>query len=540
MGTQNTKLYRIRIQVIAQAALVVVALLFNYLAKSSETARFLESFRPGLQRLFYANEREEFSKVLFTLHEAIQGAVVAHSLDGTLLVDFGSRPFLSAKHSVTLGLTPGSADASIAFYTGWVSFDPLHCFAWLILALGLFAFLNILFKEQNRRHQSDIQIERFSAVALTVAGLVHDIRRPFALVSVLLDTLKSLDSKVELLALVARGAPEIKRAAQGVESMLNDVLSISRGDSDRAIALTEQSIQQVFHGSLVTVLQSAKGHDFAIETEIATDLCLMIDVDRISRVLGNLIWNAVQAMDSHGKLILRAKAAQINSSHWIEVAVANTGSYIPPESQTRLFDAFFTKGKEGGTGLGLAIAKRWVEAHGGTISCRSVKNPNFPTGYVEFVMTLPAAPANRNLGVPQLHKRSRQYAVSATSGTGDVQVAVEESRRGGQLRVAFVDDSLVMRLSWKAALGNHVALTLFKFPREIQSSGMDFDVIVTDMRFDTTSDDGVTVARWARSELPAAKVIVCSADNQVDMSYFDGSIEKERLPTLAWIESLNS
>ncbi len=73
----------------------------------------------------------------------------------------------------------------------------------------------------------------------------------------------------------------------------------------------------------------------------------------------------------------------------MELRLANSGSYIPPESLEKLFDSFFTSGKKGGTGLGLAIAKKIVELHGGKIYCVSEKSEIFPTGMVEFVFTLP-------------------------------------------------------------------------------------------------------------------------------------------------------
>ena len=57
----------------------------------------------------------------------------------------------------------------------------------------------------------------------------------------------------------------------------------------------------------------------------------------------------------------------------IEFCVGNSDSYIPPEDLGKIFEAFYTKGKEQGTGLGLAIAKMVVEAHGGSIRCQSSK-----------------------------------------------------------------------------------------------------------------------------------------------------------------------
>jgi signal transduction histidine kinase len=60
----------------------------------------------------------------------------------------------------------------------------------------------------------------------------------------------------------------------------------------------------------------------------------------------------------------------------VRIDVHNTGSYIPPEEQGRIFERFYQvdrsrrrNGHNGG--LGLSIASQIVAAHGGTIAVRS-------------------------------------------------------------------------------------------------------------------------------------------------------------------------
>jgi signal transduction histidine kinase len=47
------------------------------------------------------------------------------------------------------------------------------------------------------------------------------------------------------------------------------------------------------------------------------------------------------------------------------------GPRHPKETAGRLFESFATRGKEAGTGLGLAMAEKIIDAHRGTITCRS-------------------------------------------------------------------------------------------------------------------------------------------------------------------------
>src|SRR6476646_3643681 len=78
----------------------------------------------------------------------------------------------------------------------------------------------------------------------------------------------------------------------------------------------------------------------------------------LNQVWTNLIDNAVQAMDGHGTLTLTT--SRPDREH-VEVEIADTGSGIPSEVQSRIFEPFFTTKPFGhGTGLGLDISWRIV------------------------------------------------------------------------------------------------------------------------------------------------------------------------------------
>jgi signal transduction histidine kinase len=87
----------------------------------------------------------------------------------------------------------------------------------------------------------------------------------------------------------------------------------------------------------------------------------------MTQVFLNLFLNATESMQPGGRLEIRLleKEAQL------EVLVSDTGSGIPKENLSRIFDPFFTSKKEG-TGLGLAIVHRIMESHNGDIDVESI------------------------------------------------------------------------------------------------------------------------------------------------------------------------
>ncbi|HVU26669.1 MAG TPA: ATP-binding protein, partial [Verrucomicrobiae bacterium] len=87
----------------------------------------------------------------------------------------------------------------------------------------------------------------------------------------------------------------------------------------------------------------------------------------LGRVFYNLIYNAMDAMPSGGKILLRFHADKKE----IITEIEDTGGGIAPEIADKLFQNFATFGKERGTGLGLSICKKIVGDHGGRIWAQS-------------------------------------------------------------------------------------------------------------------------------------------------------------------------
>jgi signal transduction histidine kinase len=101
----------------------------------------------------------------------------------------------------------------------------------------------------------------------------------------------------------------------------------------------------------------------------------------LNQVWTNLIDNAVQAMDGHGKLTVRTSM----DGDRIRVEIGDTGPGIPAALRQRIFEPFFTTKPIGqGTGLGLDISYRIVVVrHGGDLTVES------QPGDTRFIVRLP-------------------------------------------------------------------------------------------------------------------------------------------------------
>ena len=103
------------------------------------------------------------------------------------------------------------------------------------------------------------------------------------------------------------------------------------------------------------------------------------DSEAIRTCVLNLVTNALQAMGSSGRLIVRAAAT---TDGQVEIRVEDSGPGIPAKDLERIFEPYFST-KDAGVGLGLAITQRLVQEHGGEIRVES------RPGRTEFRIELP-------------------------------------------------------------------------------------------------------------------------------------------------------
>lgn len=189
-----------------------------------------------------------------------------------------------------------------------------------------------------------------------------------------------------------------------VSRLVRDLFDLSKLEAGQAkLALTLmyadewlESVHRQFQWEV-----SEKGIRFELAMEGASserlDRAIVIDPERVTQVLANLIYNAIRHTSSGGLIRL---SAEWTKEHDLLVQVEDSGSGIEEKDLPHIFDRFY-KGtrKPGvskeGTGLGLAIAKEIIHQHGGSIG---VKN-RLPNGSV-FHFTLPGAVVSHREGPP--------------------------------------------------------------------------------------------------------------------------------------------
>jgi len=106
-----------------------------------------------------------------------------------------------------------------------------------------------------------------------------------------------------------------------------------------------------------------------------------MDRDKIKEVILNLVSNALKHTDAGGAITLSGKSV----GNGAEIIVRDTGTGIPLDELSHIFERFYRIRNDAakGNGLGLHICQKIIQAHGGSISVQS--KPDEGTRFVIFL-----------------------------------------------------------------------------------------------------------------------------------------------------------
>jgi signal transduction histidine kinase len=215
-----------------------------------------------------------------------------------------------------------------------------------------------------------------------VAWASHDLRTPLASLRAMLDALA--DGVVSDPETVARYLQQSQSEIVRMSALIDDLFELAQMDAGNLVLRCESSsLSDLISDTLEGFTARALARQVALTGSVDPRVDpLWMAPDKISRVMRNLVENAIRHTPQGGRIEIRAELAP-SASESVAVTVSDTGEGIPPADLPRVFDRFYrgdaarTRGqaREGllnsGAGLGLAIAKGLVEAHGGSISAQS-------------------------------------------------------------------------------------------------------------------------------------------------------------------------
>ncbi|RFU82625.1 sensor histidine kinase [Streptomyces triticagri] len=216
-----------------------------------------------------------------------------------------------------------------------------------------------------------------------VAWISHDLRTPLAGLRAMAEALED-----GVAADPGRYLTRMRTEVDRLNGMVGDLFELSRIHAG-ALPLSPAriSLYDLVGDALAGADPLAREHGVRLVGDHVEPVPVEVDGKEMSRVLGNLLVNAIRRTPADGTV---AVAAERSAEGAVVVSVTDGCGGIPDEDLARVFDTGWrgsdARTPPAGAGLGLAIVRGIVEAHQGRASVR-----NIPGG-CRFEVTLPAAP----------------------------------------------------------------------------------------------------------------------------------------------------
>lgn len=217
-------------------------------------------------------------------------------------------------------------------------------------------------EERLRMEQEALRGEKMRALGCLAAGVAHEVRNP----------LNAIIITAELIAVHTADKPQclpylerIRKQVRRIDNLMKDLLELRR--PEEAKNRQQHTVQAICMMAIQVWKQSSHVAQFHLITEFMPGsevACILVDPERMTQVLVNLLENATQ--HSLAGTDIRVRTA-ITKDRCVQITVEDQGHGISEDSRLHAFDPLFTT-RKGGSGLGLSIVKHIVETYRGEVT----------------------------------------------------------------------------------------------------------------------------------------------------------------------------
>lgn len=211
-----------------------------------------------------------------------------------------------------------------------------------------------------------------------LADVGHELKSPLSIVLALCTRLEDSGRLEE------QDADDVARIRANAYTMLRrvqDLMLMARLHSaDLQLEAAVVDVSGIVRGCLTGFASVAEQRGVRLRAELPTELCAVVDDEKLLSAVSNLVANAIRHAPPRGhvRCSLRTEADRI------VLEVADDGPGVPPEQRERIFERYRRERSSTGSGLGLAIVREIAHLHGGKVAVGDA-----PEGGALFTLALP-------------------------------------------------------------------------------------------------------------------------------------------------------
>lgn len=234
-------------------------------------------------------------------------------------------------------------------------------------------------REITERKQMEVrlrQTQKMEVIGQLASGIAHDLNNILTPIVLTVPLLRSALSRADL----DKASDAIEVSAHRAAAIVKQLLWFGRGLESKRVLLDPQYIVKEVRQFIAETFPK----HVRLETRVAVGVRqIMADPTQLHQVLLNLCVNARDAMPNGGALLISCQNAEVtrddvakypeaSPGHYVVLEVRDTGTGIPLEIASRIFEPFFSTKEPGkGTGLGLSVVVSIVKSYNGFITFES-------------------------------------------------------------------------------------------------------------------------------------------------------------------------
>jgi two-component system sensor histidine kinase PilS (NtrC family) len=240
----------------------------------------------------------------------------------------------------------------------------------------VYAFQDVTRLKQMEEHVK--LVDRLAAIGRLATGMAHEIRNPLASMS---GSIQMLEETLQLDPTNKRLMDIVLKETNRLDQLLSDFVLFTHPDDRKK---EQVDLNGVIDDTLQLLSFNPLKNGIEVEKNLQRSPIVEADSQQLKQVFWNLFINALQAMETGGKLMVSTSVRQYHTVHeshrehldtnagreWVEIVIVDTGKGIPKSYIDKIFDPFFTT-KDKGIGLGLAIVYSIIESYRGIIEVTS-------------------------------------------------------------------------------------------------------------------------------------------------------------------------
>ncbi|MDH6341156.1 ligand-binding sensor domain-containing protein/signal transduction histidine kinase/DNA-binding response OmpR family regulator [Parabacteroides sp. PFB2-12] len=374
---------------------------------------------------------------------------------------------------------------------------PFYLSAWaytvyVVLVLCLLVGLFFYFRKKTQRKQQQTmenfertkERELYTAKIDFFTNVAHEIRTPLTLIK----------SPLENVLASRSVSDEIKDDLEIMDlntnrllDLVNQLLDFRKTETQGfQLDFTECDVADILHKTYKRFKHLARQKELKVTIEAPESLCVSVDKEGLTKILSNLLTNAIKYSKSYIHIKLSVEEERLLLS------MCNDGLIIPADMREEIFKPFiqYKAGRlssVSGTGIGLALARSLAELHEGTLCMDDSMEENcfllsLPVGHA----TLPAAVAEQN--EPAIEEPVEEEEAETASGANRYTILVVEDSLEMQ---AFVVKQLAMEYQVLTAMNGVEALKVL--------DKHTVDLVISDIMMPEM--DGLELCERLKSEL---------------------------------------